>query len=216
MSALNSVVIVGGGQAGFQTAASLRQGGFAGRIIIVGDEPGVPYQRPPLSKAYLLGKIGAHAIRFRQPEYFEEHRIERLHDSVTRIDRAARHVELASGTVIPYDHLVLATGARNRVPELPGIELDGVIGLRTLADADTLSPRISSIRSAVVIGAGFIGLEFAAVAAAKGVAVHVIELGERPMARAISKPMSDLFTAGHASWGVQIDFRQKLRRILGI
>ncbi|MDY0748131.1 FAD-dependent oxidoreductase [Paucibacter sp. R3-3] len=215
MSALNSVVIVGGGQAGFQTAASLRQEGFAGRVTIVGDEPGVPYQRPPLSKAYLLGKIGAHAIRFRQPEYFEEHRIERLHDSVTCIDRASRHVELASGTMIPYDHLVLATGARNRVPELPGIELDGVIGLRTLADADALSPRIASIRHAVVIGAGFIGLEFAAVAAAKGVAVHVIELGERPMARAISRPMSDLFTAGHASWGVQIDFKQKVRRIVG-
>ena len=212
---LNSVVIIGGGQAAYQTAASLRQEGFGGRITMIGDEPGVPYQRPPLSKAYLLGKIGAHALRFRPPEYFDEHRIERLHDRVIGIERAARCVHLASGASLPYDHLVLATGARNRVPAVPGVELDGVFGLRTLADADALSPRVNTVRNAVVIGAGFIGLEFAAVAAAKGVAVHVLEIGERPMARAISRPMSDLFSAGHASWGVTLDFKQGVARIVG-
>lgn len=215
MSALNSVVIVGGGQAGYQTAASLRQDGFAGRITMVGDEAGVPYQRPPLSKAYLLGKIGAHALRFRPPEYFDEHRIERLHDRAIGIDRSTRHLHLESGASLPYDHLVLATGARNRIPAVPGVELDGVFGLRTLADADALAPRLAGVRHAVVIGAGFIGLEFAAVAAAKGVAVHVLEIGDRPMARAISKPMSDLFTAGHRSWGVTLDFKLGLARIVG-
>jgi 3-phenylpropionate/trans-cinnamate dioxygenase ferredoxin reductase component len=215
MSELNSVLIVGGGQAAYQTAASLRQEGYAGRITLVGDEPGVPYQRPPLSKAYLLGKIGAPALRFRPPEYFDEQRIERLHDSATAIDRAARTVTLASGTSLPYDHLVLATGARNRVPAVPGIELDGVFGLRTQADADALAPRLAAVRNAVVIGAGFIGLEFAAVAAAKGVAVHVLEIGERPMARAISRPMSDLFTAGHTRFGVTLDFKQATERLIG-
>lgn len=212
---LNSVVIVGGGQAGYQVAASLRHEGFAGRIRLIGDEPGVPYQRPPLSKAYLLGKIGAHALHFRPAEYFDEHRIERLHDRVTAIDRGPRCVQLTSGTRMPYDHLVLATGARNRVPAMPGVELDGVFGLRTLADADALAPRMSSVRHIVVIGAGFIGLEFAAVAATKGAAVHVVEIGERPMARAISKPMSDLFSTGHASWGVTLDLKQNVARIVG-
>jgi 3-phenylpropionate/trans-cinnamate dioxygenase ferredoxin reductase subunit len=216
MSELNSVLIVGGGQAAYQTAASLRQEGYAGRITLVGDEPGVPYQRPPLSKAYLLGKIGAHALRFRPPEFFDEQRIERLHDSVTAIDRAARNVTLASGATLPYDHLVLATGARNRVPAVPGIELDGVFGLRTQADADALAPSLAAVRNAVVIGAGFIGLEFAAVAAAKGVAVHVLEIGDRPMARAISRPMSDLFTAGHARFGVKLDFKQATERLVGV
>lgn len=218
MSALNSVLVVGAGQAGYQVASALRQEGFAGRITLVGDEPGLPYQRPPLSKAYLQGKIGAPALRFRPPEFYEEHRIERLHDRAIGIDRAAHCVHLGSGNALPYDHLVLATGARNRVPAVPGIELDGVFGLRTLADADALAPRLASARHIVVIGAGFIGLEFAAVAAAKaseGTTVHVLEIGERVMARAISRPMSALFAAGHAGWGVTLDFRQGVARIVG-
>lgn len=211
----DNILIIGGGQAGFQVAASLRQEGHAGRITLVGDEAGVPYQRPPLSKAYLLGKVGAHALRFRPPEYFDEHRIDRLHDSAAAIDRAAHHVHLASGTSLSYDHLVIATGARNRVPALPGIELNGVYGVRTLADADALSPRLANIRNVVVLGAGFIGLEFAAVAAARGAAVHVLEIGHRPMARAISEPMSDLFTAAHRSWGVTLDLGCGMKRIVG-
>lgn len=212
---LNSVVIVGAGQAGYQLAASLRQEGFAGRIAVIGDEPGVPYQRPPLSKAYLLGKIGVQALRFRAPEYFDEHKIERLQDRVIGLDRPTRHVHLASGATLAYDHLVLATGARNRVPTVPGIELSGVHGLRTLADADALAVGLADVKHAVVIGAGFIGLEFAAVAAAKGVQVDVLEIGERPMARAISRPMSDLFTAGHAGWGVKLHFHQGVARLVG-
>ena len=113
---LNNVVIVGAGQAGYQTAASLRQEGFEGGITLIGDEPGVPYQRPPLSKAYLLGKIGATALRFRTHEWFEQQRLERIEARVARIDRETQRVELANGERVPYDHLVLATGARNRVP----------------------------------------------------------------------------------------------------
>ncbi|WP_168791089.1 NAD(P)/FAD-dependent oxidoreductase [Paraburkholderia aromaticivorans] len=212
---LNNVVIVGAGQAGYQTAASLRQEGFEGRITLIGDEPGVPYQRPPLSKAYLLGKIGTTALRFRTHEWFEQQRVERVEACVTQIDREAKRVELASGEHVPYDHLVLATGARNRVPPIEGIELDGVFGIRTLEHADALAPCVAAARDVVVVGAGFIGLEFAAVAAAKGLSVHVVELGTRPMARALSRPMSTLFSAAHTGWGVKFDFGQTVARLVG-
>lgn len=212
---LNNVVIVGAGQAGYQTAASLRQEGFERRITLIGDEPGVPYQRPPLSKAYLLGKIGTTALRFRTHEWFEQQRVARIEARVARIDRKAQRVELASGEPVSYDHLVLATGARNRVPPIEGIELDGVFGIRTLEHADALAPRVSAVRDVVVIGAGFIGLEFAAVAAAKGLSVHVVELGTRPMARALSAHMSTLFSAAHTGWGVKFDFGQTVARLVG-
>ena len=212
---LASIVIVGAGQAGYQVAASLRQEGFAGEITLIGDEAGLPYQRPPLSKAYLLGKIGAGNLRFRPAEYFAEHRITLLHDEVTAIDRTNRRVTVASGQAIAYDHLVLATGAHNRVLPVPGADLDGVFGLKTLADADALAPLVKEARNVVVVGAGFIGLEFAAVASALGAAVHVLELGERPMARAISVEMSDAFSQAYAAWGVHLDFRQGLARVEG-
>jgi len=210
------IVIVGAGQAGYQVAASLRQEGFDGPITLVGDEPGVPYQRPPLSKAYLLGKVGVAALRFRPPEYFEEHHITRLQDSVTAIDRENHELVLATGGKLAYDHLVLATGARNRVPTVPGIELDGVFGLRSLADADGLSQRLANVKRAVVIGAGFIGLEFAAVAAARGISVDVLELGTRPMARAVSTTISKIFDQAHASWGVHIHYGQSMAAIQGV
>lgn len=212
----NSIVIIGAGQAGYQVAASLRQEGFAGTITLIGDEPGVPYQRPPLSKAYLLGKVAVDALRFRPPAYFDDNQITRIQSSVTAIDRENQNISLSNGQRVPYEHLVLATGARNRVPTVPGIELDGVFGLRCLADADGLSQRLSSAKRAVVIGAGFIGLEFAAVAAARGIKVDVLELGNRPMARAVSSITSKVFDQAHASWGVQIHYSQNLAEIHGI
>ncbi len=211
-----SIIIVGAGQAGYQVAASLRQEGFEGAITLVGDEPGVPYQRPPLSKAYLLGKVGVEALRFRPPEYFDEHRITRIQSSVSHIHRERRELVLTSGETLTYDHLVLATGARNRVPTVPGIELNGVFGLRSLADADGLSQRLGRAQRAVVIGAGFIGLEFAAVAAARGISVDVLELGTRPMARAVSTITSRVFDQAHASWGVRIHYGQSLAAIEGV
>lgn len=212
---LQKIVIVGAGQAGYQVAASLRQEGFDGAITLVGNEPGVPYQRPPLSKAYLLGKVGVAALRFRPPEYFEEHRITRIQGSVTSMDRERQELHLDSGQKLTYDHLVLATGARNRVPTIPGMELDGVFGLRSLADADGLAERLGGAQHAVVIGAGFIGLEFAAVAASRGITVNVLELGTRPMARAVSEITSQLFDQAHASWGVHIHYGQSLTSIHG-
>ncbi|WP_313054273.1 NAD(P)/FAD-dependent oxidoreductase [Pseudomonas lopnurensis] len=212
---LASVVIVGAGHAGFQVASSLRQEGYAGRIVLIGDEPGLPYQRPPLSKAYLLGKIAENNMLFRPAEYFETQRIELLHDQATAIDRLNRRVLLASGGELTYDHLVLATGAHNRPLPVPGAELEGVFGIKTKADADALSPLAKQARDVVVIGAGFIGLEFAAVAAALGANVHVLELGDRPMARAVTREMSEVFRKAHEGWGVHFDFRQGLARIEG-
>ena len=212
---LSNIVIAGAGQAGYQTAASLRQEGYEGRITLIGDEPGLPYQRPPLSKAYLLGKVQANALRFRQAEWYEQNRVERCEAHITAIHRTAHSVTLADGRTLPYDHLVLALGARNRVPAVPGITLDGVFGIRTLADADALSPRLREVKRVVVIGAGFIGLEFAAVAAARGIQVDVLEIGARPMARALSEPMSAAFDAAHRGWGVRLHYGRALESVLG-
>jgi 3-phenylpropionate/trans-cinnamate dioxygenase ferredoxin reductase subunit len=213
---LRSVVIAGAGQAGFQTAASLRQDGFAGRIVIIGHEPGLPYQRPPLSKAYLMGKTTAEALTFRPEKFFADNRIELIAQTrVTAIDRTNKRVALSSGGALDYDHLVLALGAHNRTLPIPGADLDGVFGLRTLADADAIGAMLADAHEVVVAGAGFIGLEFAAVASALGKSVHVLELADRTMARAISPAMSQLFADAHALWGVKIDFGQGLARIDG-
>lgn len=213
---LRSVVIAGAGQAGFQTAASLRQDGFAGRIVIIGHEPGLPYQRPPLSKAYLMGKTTAEALTFRPEKFFADNRIELIAQTrVTAIDRTNKRVALSSGGALDYDHLVLAFGAHNRTLPIPGADLDGVFGLRTLADADAIGAMLADAHEIVVAGAGFIGLEFAAVASALGKSVHVLELADRTMARAISPAMSQLFADAHALWGVKIDFGQGLARIDG-
>ncbi len=213
---LHSVVIVGAGQAGYQVAASLRQEGFSGDICLIGNETGLPYQRPPLSKAYLLGKIGVTNLCFRPEAYYAEQRIDYRNDAACAIDRGNRRVTLASGAAVSYDHLVLALGAHNRMLPVQGSELDGVFGLKTLADADALKPRLAQSRHVVVVGAGFIGLEFAAVASALGAAVHVLELGDRPMARAVSCEMSEAFRLAHDGWGVHLDFHQGLTRIDGV
>ncbi|KAI5913341.1 NAD(P)/FAD-dependent oxidoreductase [Thauera sp. 2A1] len=212
---LDSVVIVGAGHGGVQVAISLRQEGFGGRIVLVNDEPGLPYQRPPLSKAYLLGKINATAMLFRPETFYADQRIELVHDRVAAIDRQNRRVMLDSGSALDFGHLVLATGAHNRPLNVPGSTLGGIFGIKTKADADFLSPLVKQARNVVVIGAGFIGLEFAAVAAAEGAAVEVLELGDRPMARAVSPQMSELFRAAHQGCGVKFNFRTGLAELEG-
>lgn len=210
-----NVVIAGAGHAGVQVALSLRQEGYAGGITLLNDEPGLPYQRPPLSKAYLMGKIDAVALQFRPASFYADQDIALVAGRAAAIDRQNRRLVLASGAALAYDHLVLATGAHNRPLNVPGAALAGVFGVKTRADADALAPLLATARHAVVIGAGFIGLEFAAVAAAAGVKVQVLELGDRPMARAVSQPMSALFCAAHEGWGVQFHFRSSVWKIVG-
>jgi 3-phenylpropionate/trans-cinnamate dioxygenase ferredoxin reductase component len=208
--------IVGAGQAGFQTAASLRQEGFAGRIVLIGDEPVLPYQRPPLSKSYLAGDSGLEELWLRPEAFYTAHEIEMLAgDSVTAIDRSERRLQLGSGGEIVWDHLVLATGARFRPLAVPGAELDGVLPLRTLADADILQDRLAQAREIVVIGAGFIGLEFASVAIARSTPVHIIEITQQAMGRVVSTAISRFFADAHRRWGCKISFGTGVTRILG-
>src|SRR5438105_3130595 len=212
--AQEAVVTVGAGHAGFQLAASLRQGGFDGTIILLGEEPVLPYQRPPLSKDYLDGKIGLDLLLMRPEAFYRDHRIDYLAGTrAAEIDRAAKRLRLASGEQLDYDHLVLATGARNRVPPLPGIELDGVCYLRTLAETDQLRERLDAAEHVLVIGAGFIGLEFAAVAHSHGKPVRILELTDRVMGRVVCPPTSEFFAAAHRRTGVEFGFGAQAVRI---
>lgn len=211
-----SVVIAGGGQAGFQVAHSLRLGGFEGGITIAAEEDRLPYQRPPLSKAYLKEDFGFDRLQLRPESFFEQNHIElRLADPVTAIDRAAGTVSLASGSILAFDHLVLATGARNRVLPLPGADLGGVHLLRGAEDAEKLRAALQTAKRLVVIGGGFIGLEVAASARAKGVAVTVFEAAERLMGRVVSPAISDFFLQAHRAMGTEIVFGAKVFGIAG-
>lgn len=213
---LERVVIAGAGQAGFQAALSLRDEGFKGRIDLIGDEPGLPYQRPPLSKAYLTGKIGHASLDLRPREIFDKLAIDLVPGCrIARIDRAAHAVLTDAGVSHAYDHLIIATGTRNRPLPIPGSTLDGVCQLRTAADADALRPRLPALKHIVIIGAGFIGLEVAAVAASLGATVTVLEAAHRPMARALSEPMSGFFRAAHEKQGIRLAFGTTAVRIDG-
>ena len=210
------VAVVGTGQAGFQAAASLRQDGFAGRIILIGDEPVLPYQRPPLSKSYLAGESGLDELWLRPESFYAQHQIDLLAgETVTAIDRTQRRVQLGSGGKLSWDHLILATGAGVRPLAMPGAELDGVLPLRTLADADTLRERLDQARDIVVVGAGFIGLEFASVAITRGAAVRIIEVTQQPMGRVVSATISKFCTDAHRRWGAEVLLGTGVTRILG-
>jgi 3-phenylpropionate/trans-cinnamate dioxygenase ferredoxin reductase component len=213
---VSRVVIVGAGHGGFQLAASLRQNGFDGLIVLIGDEPQLPYQRPPLSKDYLSGKIGLDLLLMRPASFFDDQRIEVMSGvAVSEIDRAGKTILLADGKRLSYDHLVLATGARNRVPPLPGIELAGVCYLRNLAETEALKEHLAVCRNAVVIGAGFIGLEFAAIARSKEKPVHIIELTERVMGRVVCPETSAYFAKAHLRTGVEFSFGVRVARLGG-
>jgi 3-phenylpropionate/trans-cinnamate dioxygenase ferredoxin reductase component len=201
---LTTVVIVGAGQAGFQVAASLRDNEYPGRVVLVGDEPGVPYQRPPLSKAYLTGALTEDRLALRPRLFYDKRDIELIAGEAVGIDRDRHRLQLAGGSELEYGHLVLATGARNRELPVPGSRLDGVLGLRTRADADRLRDRIGKTRDVVVIGGGFIGLEFAASAARLGMTVTVVELADRLMRRAVSPAVSHHYRTLHERQGNRV------------
>jgi 3-phenylpropionate/trans-cinnamate dioxygenase ferredoxin reductase component len=198
------VIIIGAGHAGFQLAASLRQNGFAARIALLNDEGHLPYQRPPLSKAYLKGTGAPDSLMFRPDKFYRDQNVDLIVDRAVAIDRGARKVVLGSGNSLDYGHLVLATGARNRLLDIPNANLEGVRYLRTLDESEALRHLIGPGQRVVVIGAGFIGLEFAATARGKGMEVDVVELGVRVMARAVTAEISEFFQARHAAAGIRI------------
>ena len=199
-------VIVGAGQAGAQLAISLREMGYLGGISLIGAEPHVPYQRPPLSKEFLAGGQPAAELSLRTAAYYQEQDIWlRTGAQVMSINRRERSISLDSGELLPYERLVLATGARNRRLVLSdGKDPVNVHYLRTIDDAVRLRDAMSSARRILVIGAGFIGMEFASVAAASGTQVTVVELSDRIMARAVSPQISAHFAARHSAAGTEI------------
>ncbi len=199
------VVIVGAGQAGYQTAESLRQEGYEGPITVLGDEPHAPYQRPPLSKAYLLGETDKERLRFRPENFYAERDIDlRVNTCVSSIDRDAKQVTLLDGETLAYDQLVLVTGARVRELSAPGSDLDGVFYLKTLDDVDRIEAQLAKTENVVVIGAGFIGLEFAAVARKLEKNVTVLEAAPRVMGRAVSPIISEFFANVHREHGANV------------
>ena len=205
MSTLTNVVVVGNGQAGIQLVDSLRKEGHNGPITLLGEEPHHPYQRPPLSKDYLAAGKDPVPLPLRPEKFFTTNDVDaRLGVHVTTIDRAAKTVTLDDGTTLAYSTLVLATGAANRELAVPGASLAGIHGLRTLTDAQALHARLDTVRSVVVIGAGFIGLEFAAAARARGLDVTVLEYADRPMGRALTPVMSGFFAEAHQRLGVTL------------
>ena len=209
-------IIIGAGQAGLQVAVELRQAGYAGAVTLVGEEAAQPYHRPPLSKAYLTSEKSLDALQMRGQAFYTEQAITFLPGlAATGIDRAARQVLLADGTVLPYDHLVLATGAAARPLSCPGHDLDGVMTLRSLDDATALKARLATARHLVVVGGGFIGLEAAASARKLGVAVSVLEMQDRLMARAVGPDVSQHFAAVHRDHGVDLRLGQGIAEVLG-
>jgi 3-phenylpropionate/trans-cinnamate dioxygenase ferredoxin reductase subunit len=197
------VVVVGAGQGGFQVAASLREAGHAGPVTLIGDEPALPYQRPPLSKQYLAGTLTMPKLVLRGESFFTARDVTVLGGNpAVAIDRGNRTVVLATGERLPYAHLVLATGARPRRLSIPGADLDGVLVLRSVSDADALRSRLAEATRIVVVGAGFVGMEVAAVASGLGHEVTVVEGLRRPLSRSLAAEVSDFVTETHRKRGV--------------
>jgi 3-phenylpropionate/trans-cinnamate dioxygenase ferredoxin reductase subunit len=199
------VVIVGAGQAGAQVAVSLRQLGFAGDVTLLGEEPHLPYQRPPLSKAYLSGEMALERTWLRSEAYYAKHEIDlRLRARAARILREEQAIVGEDGARLDYAALVICTGSSARPLRLPGVDLAGVYYLRTLADSDAIKAATRPGARAVVIGGGYIGLEVAASLRKLGAAVTVIEALERVMNRVVAPPVSAFYAEEHARRGVAI------------
>lgn len=208
------VVIVGAGQAGYQCAESLRKEGYEGVITLIGDEEYPPYQRPPLSKSYLLGELDKLRLQFRARDYYAQHDISLLTGtSVKAIDAEAHRITLANGDSLQYSKLVLSTGASVRRLNLPGAEAKGICYLKTIDDIERIEEQLAAARKIVIIGTGFIGLEFAAVARKLDKQVQVLGRAERLLDRVVSPLLSNYFHQLHSDHGVAIAYNQEVQAI---
>jgi len=199
------LVIVGGGQAAVQAVHAVRQSGFDGGISLVGEEPHPPYQRPPLSKKYLAGELPRERLFLRPESFYESRGVElRLGTRVEELELGPRRVRLNDGRVLPWDRLVLATGSRVRRTGLPGDDLEGVHYVRTIGDIDAVSDRFQPDAKVVIVGAGYIGLETAAVAVGRGLDVTVLEAFERVLGRVVCEEVAGFFHSRHTQAGVRI------------
>ncbi|WP_324753134.1 NAD(P)/FAD-dependent oxidoreductase [Roseovarius sp. Pro17] len=213
---MSDIVVVGAGQAGASLVARLRNNGHEGRITLIGEETAPPYQRPPLSKAYLLGDMELERLYLRPHHFYGEIDVDlRLGSRVDHIDRAAQTVSVG-GETLHYDALVLTTGSTpRRLPAAIGGALDGVHVVRDLADADAMGPRFGPGAKVLIVGGGYIGLEAAAVAAKKGLNVTLVEMAERILQRVAAPETSDFFRTLHAENGVDIREGVGLEKLLG-
>ncbi len=210
------IVIAGGGQAAVQAVDTLRRKGFTGKLTVVGEEPWLPYQRPPLSKKYLAGTLERERLMIRPAQFYADHNVQaHLGRRVTDVARRERHVRLDDGLVLPYDALVLATGSRPRRLLAPGAELPGVHYLRTIADADRIRAECTPGARLLIIGGGYIGLEVAATARERGMGVTVLEMAERVMNRVTCPQVSSFYEAEHARHGVHIRCHETVRALHG-
>lgn len=218
-TANDATLIVGASQAGVQLAATLRELGDTRPIVLVGDEPHAPYQRPPLSKAYLQGETTSDDLVFRTPEWFAQHDVEVVTgETITAIERHADgggEAVTATGRRIPFARLALTTGAEPRRLDLPGIDLPGVHYLRTADDAAAIAERLATARSLVVIGGGFIGLEVAASARKRGLAVTVLEAAPRLVGRVVSEQTSAFYLDAHRRRGIDVVLDARIAGIEG-
>ncbi|NUP26257.1 MAG: NAD(P)/FAD-dependent oxidoreductase, partial [Nocardia sp.] len=214
MTSAQHFVIVGAGLAGAKLAQALRDNDFDGHITLLGKEDRLPYERPPLSKEYLLGKKPVEEFTVETAAWYRDHNVDlRLGTEVTGIDRAARTVRLPDGSVLEYDKLALATGSSSRTLPIPGADADAVYTLRTLGESDALIELFRTARRLVVIGAGWIGLEVTAAARAAGVEVTVVESGSAPLLGALGPEMGEVFAALHREHGVDLRFDAQVEQI---
>jgi len=216
-----TILVVGAGQAGISLVTALRELGDDAPVVLVGEEPEPPYERPPLSKTYLRGEHDRDTLVFRPPSWFAEQGVELL--TGRRVVDLSRHragepggtATTDDGREIAWDRLALTTGATNRTLPVEGADLDRVLSLRDLADADALAPAVRAARSVVVVGGGFIGLEVAASARALGAEVTVVEVADRLMARAVTPELSAFYLEAHARRGTRIHLASRATRIHG-
>jgi 3-phenylpropionate/trans-cinnamate dioxygenase ferredoxin reductase subunit len=211
-----TVVIAGAGHAAGQLVVSLRQNKYAGRIVLVGDEPYLPYQRPPLSKKFLAGAMDADRLLVKPASFYEETGVElRLDTAIAAIDRNKKCLLSSDDDEIPYDKLVLGLGSRARKLPVEGAKLQGVHYLRSIADVAGIREDFQSGRRLVVIGAGYIGLEVAAVAQQAGLVVTVIEMADRVMSRVVSPEISDFYQIEHTNQGVRFRLSTSVSALKG-
>jgi 3-phenylpropionate/trans-cinnamate dioxygenase ferredoxin reductase subunit len=209
-------LIVGASLAGAKAAETLRGEGFDGPLVMVGAERERPYERPPLSKDYLLGKAERETVYVHPQQWYAEHQVDlRLGVTVTAIHPSAHEVSLADGSRVGYAKLLLATGSSPRRPSVPGAGLDGVLYLRTVGDSDRIKAALQSSSRVAVIGAGWIGLETAAAARAAGLAVTVLEMAELPLLRVLGREVAQVFATLHQEHGVDLRCGVQVAEITG-
>ena len=210
----NAYVIAGAGLAGAKAAETLRAEGFDGPVVLIGDEEERPYERPPLSKDYLVGKAERETIYVHPENWYADNKVElRLGSPVTAIDRAARQVTLADGSSVGYAKLLLATGSSPRLLTVPGADADGVLYLRRAADSDQIKTVLASASRIAVIGAGWIGLEATAAARMAGVEVTICETAGLPLLRVLGPEVAPVFADLHRAHGVDLRFGVQVEEI---